>query len=46
MISIMQGDIESARRNEMKKIQLVKNAFSVMHELDKKERELIRFRLS
>lgn len=46
IINIMSGDIESARSAEIKKMKLVKNAFTVMKELDKKERDLIRFRLS
>lgn len=45
-LNLMEGDIESAQRAEMKKMAIVKNAFTVMGELNKKERELIRFRLS
>lgn len=45
-LNLMSGDIESAQRAEIKKIALVQNAYTVMNELNKKERELIRFRLS
>lgn len=45
-MNIMVGDIESARQNEVKKMQLVKNAYSVMKELNDNERKLIRYRLS
>ena len=45
-MNIMEGDIESAKRAEIKKIAIVQNAFTVMNELHEKEREIVRLRFS
>jgi len=42
----MTGDIEEARRAEVKKAAIITNAYQVMNELNKQERKLIKFRLN